>query len=351
MNDILLIPISFATSFFIAFVFIPTIVRVSKKKKLFDKPNSRSSHSKLIPNLGGWAIFAGFIMSVSLFLDIYYIPDLQFIIASVVVVFFVGMKDDILVIAPLTKFIGQMISALILIVFADIRISNFHGFFDIHEINYFTSVLVSLLVILVIENGFNFIDGIDGLASAIAIITAGTFGYWFFLIGELQLTLIALSLIGAVLAFFIFNVFGKQNKILMGDTGALIIGVVLSILAIKFNELNLDKSKAYYLYTSPTVSFSILIIPLFDLIRVVFIRLFSGKAIFKADKNHLHHQLLQFRFSHLQVTLIICALNLFFIVFAFYTAQFMSIRRQLLLILIIATLISYIISILVKRVR
>lgn len=351
MNDILKILISFASSFAIAFVFIPTIVRVANKKQFFDKPDVRSSHSKLIPNLGGLAICSGFIIAVSLFSDVRQIPYLQFIIASVFVIFFVGIKDDILIIAPLTKFIGQTISALILIVFADIRISNFHGFFDIHEINYFVSVLVSLLVIWVIENGFNFIDGIDGLSASIAIITAGTFGYWFFAIGNVELAVLAFSLIGAVSAFFIFNVFGKQNKIFMGDTGALIIGLVLSILAIQFNESNLDKSQEYYLYTAPTVSFAILIIPLFDLIRVMVVRLFSGKPVFKADKNHLHHQLLLLGFTHLKATLIICALNLFFILFAFYTAQFMSIRRQLLLILLVATLISFLISVLVKRKR
>lgn len=345
----MLILISFSTSFIIALICIPSIVRISKSKELLDKPDTRSSHSSLIPNLGGLAIFAGFTISVNLFVDAQQIADLQFIIAAIIVVFLVGIQDDIVSIAAVRKFIAQTIAAFIIVVVADIRISNFHGFYDIHEINYFTSVIVSITVILVIENGFNFIDGVDGLSASVAMISAGTFGYWFFMIGKFQLAVLAFSLIGSLLAFFIFNVFGKKNKIFMGDTGSLIIGIILSVLVVNFNELNLDKSKVYYLYTAPTVSFSILIIPLFDLIRVIFVRMLRGKSIFKADKNHLHHQLLRFGFNHLTVTLIISALNVFFIVLAFYTAQFMSIRRQLLLVLTIATVMSVIISALVSR--
>ncbi len=349
MSDITYIGISFIISFAIAFAFIPTIVRVSKRKQLLDKPDTRSSHNKLMPNLGGLAIFAGFIITASLLVNTAQIAYYQYIIAAIIVIFFVGLKDDILIIAPLTKFTGQIIAALIIVVFANIRISDFHGFFDIHEISYATSIVFSLFVILVVVNGFNFIDGVDGLSASITIITASTFGIWFLIINELQLSIIAFSLVGSVVAFFIFNVFGTTNKIFMGDTGSLIIGLIMSILAIEFNELNLDKTQEDYLYTAPTIAFCILIIPIFDLLRIMFVRLIQGRSIFKADKNHLHHQLLRLGCNHAQITLIISTLNVFFIVFAFYTAQFLSIQRQLLLVLIIAIAISITISELISR--
>lgn len=348
-EQILKIILSFSASFVITFTIIPTIVRVSKIKGLVDKPTYRSSHQTQIPNLGGLAIFAGFSISSALCIDISALPYYQFIVASVIIIFFVGVKDDILIIAPITKLVGQFIAALVLVVLGDIRISNLHGFFDINEINYYLSVAFSIFLILVILNGFNFIDGVDGLSASIAIITSGTFAYWFFLIKEYQLTILALSLIGGIFAFFLYNVFGRKNKIFMGDTGSLIIGIILSVLAIKFNELNLDRTKRYFIYPAPTVSFAILIIPLFDLMRVVFVRLFTGRSLFKPDKNHLHHQLLSLGLTHANVSLIISGINLFFIYLAFYTAQFMSIRRQLLLVLIIAVVISYILSILVAR--
>jgi UDP-GlcNAc:undecaprenyl-phosphate GlcNAc-1-phosphate transferase len=151
-----------------------------------------------------------------------------------------------------------------------------------------------------------------------------------------------MSLIGSLFAFFLFNVFGEKNKIFMGDTGSLIIGLMLSILVIKFNELNIDKSKECSIYPAPAVSFGILIIPLFDLMRVMFIRLVTGRALLKPDKNHLHHQLLLLGLSHAKVTLVISVINLLFIYFVFYTSKFISIRRQLLLILIVALALSYI---------
>ncbi len=330
------------TGFTIVFISIPTIVRVARTKHLFDEPGERSAHTSKTPTLGGLAIFAGLVISYCLWIDATQLTELQSITAACLVVFFIGIKDDILVIAPITKFAGQIAAALILIIFGGIRITNFHGFFDIHEINYIASLLVTLLTILVIINGFNFIDGVDGLSASIGIITAGAFCYWFLWSENFQLAILSMSLIGSLFAFFLFNVFGAKNKVFMGDTGSLIIGIFLSILVIKFNELNIDKSKECSIYPAPAVSFGILIIPLFDLMRVMFIRLVTGRALLKPDKNHLHHQLLLLGLNHAKVTLIISMANLLFIYFVFYTSRFISIRRQLLLILIVALAFSYI---------
>ncbi len=330
------------TGFVVAFVSIPTIVKVARTKHLYDEPDERSAHTSRTPTLGGLAIFAGFVISSSLWIKASQMPYFQFIIAACLIVFFIGIKDDILIIAPITKFSGQIVAALILILFGGIRITNLHGFFDIHEVSYVTSVFITLLAILVIINGFNFIDGVDGLSASIGIITAGTFGYWFLWSKNFQLAIISMSLMGSLFAFFLFNVFGSKNKIFMGDTGSLIIGLVLSILVILFNELNIDKTQTCAIYPAPAVSFGILIIPLFDLMRVMFIRLITGRPVLKPDKNHLHHQLLKLGLNHARVTLIISVVNLFFIYFVFYTARFISIRRQLLLILIVALALSYI---------
>ena len=340
------------TGFLVVFISIPSIVRVVRTKHLFDEPDERSAHTSRTPTLGGLAIFAGFVISSSLWVNVEQMPYFQFVIAACLVVFFIGIKDDILIIAPVTKFSGQITAALILIIFGGIRISNLHGFFGIHEISYITSTLITLLTILVVINGFNFIDGVDGLSASIGIVTAGAFTYWFLWSKNFQLATIALSLIGSLFAFFLFNVFGEKNKIFMGDTGSLIIGLILSALVIEFNELNTDKTKECSIYPAPAVSFGILIIPLFDLMRVMFIRLVTGKPVLKPDKNHLHHQLLQLGLSHARVTLIISIVNLLFIYLVFYTARFISIRRQLLLILIVALVLSYIPPyLLIKRKR
>jgi len=340
-NNIFYIVSALLSSFIITWISIPTIVRVAKTKHLLDEPEERSSHQTNIPILGGLAIFAGFILSSNLWVSPELLPGFQHIIAATVILFFVGIKDDILVTAPFTKLTGQVIAALVIVMLGDIRFTSLHGFFGIEEINLFWSFVISILTIIAIINGFNFIDGIDGLSASIGIITLGAFGYWFLIAGEYQYVILAVAMAGALFAFFIYNVFGEKNKIFMGDTGSLIIGLLLSVMVIHFNELNIDKSKVYAIYPAPAVSFGVLIIPLFDTLRVFFIRLFTGKSLHEADKNHLHHQLLEIGLSHIQVTMIISVVNVFFIYLVF-SLSFISIRRLLLIILIVALLLSYI---------
>jgi UDP-N-acetylmuramyl pentapeptide phosphotransferase/UDP-N-acetylglucosamine-1-phosphate transferase len=339
------------TAFIVVYLSIPTIVTVARTKHLFDEPGNRSAHLLSTPTLGGLAIFAGLLIASGLWIDSQSFKEYQYIVAAIIILFFVGIKDDILIIAPITKFSGQIVAALVLIIFANIRITYLHGFFGINEISYYWSIVISLLTILVIINGFNFIDGVDGLSASIGIITTSAFCYWFILVGEYQLGILSLSFIGALFAFFLFNVFGEKNKIFMGDTGSLIIGLILAILVIRFNELNIDKSKPYTLYPAPAVSFGVLIIPLFDLMRVMFIRILTKKPVSSPDKNHLHHQLLKLGLSHRMVTLIISSANLIFIYFVFYTSSFISIRRQLLLIFILALALSFIPAYLLSKKR
>ena len=340
---------SLITSFIIVWVSVPSIVRVSKNKHLFDEPDERSSHALKIPILGGLAIFAGFIISLNLWVNPKLFPAFQYLVAAVIIMFFIGIKDDILIIAPFTKFVGQLIAALVVVILGDIRITSLHGFFGIEEINFFWSLLVTVLTIVTIINGFNFIDGIDGLSASIGIITAGAFGYWFFSIEQYQFAIVAASLIGALFAFFLYNVFGEKNKIFMGDTGSLIIGLIISVLVIYFNELNIDKGKIFSIYPAPAVSFGVLIIPLFDTLRVVFIRIFTGRSLMQPDKNHTHHQLLELGLNHIQVTMIISLVNVFFIYLVFSLAAYISIRRLLLIILVLAMLLSFIPPFIIKQ--
>ncbi len=349
--NILIAFLSFITAFAVTYISIPTIVRVAHKKHLFDEPGERSSHTTKTPTLGGLAIFGGLVISSGIWVSYLQLPEYQYIISALVVVFFIGIKDDILIVAPITKFVGQIIAASILIIFGSIRITHLHGFFGINELNYFVSFCITLLTILVILNGFNFIDGVDGLSASIGIITTSAFVIWFFTVKENQLANLGMALIGALLAFFFFNVFSIKNKIFMGDTGSLIIGLIISFLVIKFNQLNIDKTRLHSIYPAPAVSFGILIIPLFDLMRVMFIRVIIGRPLLKPDKNHLHHQLLKLNLSHYKVTVFISMVNILFICFVFYTSTFVSIRRQLLLILIIALILSYIPPYLIERKR
>ena len=338
-------------SFLITYLSIPTLVKVAKAKNLYDLPGFRKSHKNITPTLGGVAIFAGTLISASLFINTTNLIEFKYIIAAITIIFFIGIKDDILVIAPNKKLIGEFFAAIVLVILADIRITGLHGFLGVYTIPYFASVILSLFVIIVILNGINLIDGIDGLASGVGIIAASTFGIWFYLIGQHQYVMIAVALIGSLIAFVRFNIYDGKYKIFMGDTGSLIIGLVLAIFAIKFNQLNsgLTISDEYALSSSPAVSIGILVVPLFDTLRVFFIRIMEKRNPFSADKNHVHHRLLKLGYSHLGATTRILIVNILFIAFVF-TYDNWGIYSLMLCILASASVFSYIPS-LILRIR
>lgn len=322
------------TAFIVTYVAIPSIVKVAKQKHLFDEPGERTVHKASTPTLGGVAIYAGIVIASAVWVDFTALPQLPYFFAALVIIFFIGLKDDILVIAPLTKMGGQLVAAFIIAVVADFRFTSLHGFYGITDIPYWASLLLTFFVIIVITNAFNLIDGIDGLCSGLGIISSAAFGIWFYLVDNYAYAILAFSLSASLLAFFRFNVFSRKQKIFMGDTGSLILGLVISILAIQFNEMNAVYYGQYAVHAAPAVSFGILIIPLFDTLRVMFVRLIVKRSLFGADKNHIHHRLLDLNLSHLTATLIILGVNILIIIFVFFFQQLEILRLMLLLILI-----------------
>jgi UDP-N-acetylmuramyl pentapeptide phosphotransferase/UDP-N-acetylglucosamine-1-phosphate transferase len=313
--DWLVICAGFILSLAITWRSIPTIIDVARLKGLNERPNCRSSHKENTPLLGGMGVFAGFILS-TIIIDGggFASGELKYFTGGLIILFFIGLKDDILVIDPRKKLAGQIMAALVVILLGDIRIQNFHGFGGIGEISYIASVAFTLFVFVVITNGFNLIDGIDGLASGIATITSIAFGAWFWFAGYLQYAVLCSAFAGSLIAFFRFNVFGKKNKIFLGDTGSLIIGFTMSVLVVRFLQYETNATGRAVINSTPVVAIGILIVPLFDTLRVFIIRVASGHSPFKADKLHIHHLLLNLGYSHLKATMILMTANVFFIV-------------------------------------
>jgi len=333
---------SFFASLIISLVSIPSIVKVAQLKNLFDEPDARTVHNYSIPTLGGLAIFSGFTVSSLFFCDITLIPELKYIIAGTIILFFIGIKDDILVIAPITKLLGQIFVTFIIIFFTDIELTNVHGFFGIFEIPRFIGFPLTVFVFLAIINGFNLIDGIDGLSASIGVVSASSLGLWFYLVEEYQYAILSVSVIGALIGFLRYNVFSKNNKIFMGDTGSLILGLIISILIIKFNEMNIKHDFEYSKYGAPAISIAILTIPLFDTLRVMFIRFFQRKPLFKPDRQHIHHIFLEIGLSHKLAVFIISIINILFIIAAMLLHNYMGIRRLILVFLLAAMIVFYI---------
>jgi UDP-GlcNAc:undecaprenyl-phosphate GlcNAc-1-phosphate transferase len=344
----ILIILGFLMAFCITGFTIPSIVHISIAKGLLNNPNCRTSHTDPTPSLGGIAIFIGLVLSVVVFAGTYFIFELKYIISALIIVFFVGIKDDMLIIDPVKKMVGQIIAVLLIAVFANIRITNLYGLFYIEQLPYVASILVTLFVFIVIINSFNLIDGIDGLASSIGILTSSVFGIWFWMTRNYSYTILCFSFVGSLAAFFYFNVFGKRNKLFLGDTGSLIIGFVVAILACSFLQQELNAEGFEDIPSSPSVVCGILVVPLYDALRVFILRVAQGKSPFKADRQHTHHQLLQLGYTHLQSTVILLAVNLFFVVLS-YLLRNIGIVWLIAVILGLASLMSFILSALTRE--
>jgi UDP-N-acetylmuramyl pentapeptide phosphotransferase/UDP-N-acetylglucosamine-1-phosphate transferase len=230
-----------------------------------------------------------------------------------------------------------VIAAAILAIKADVRLTNFHGIFGIYEIQYWFSVVFSVFTIIVINNAFNLIDGINGLAGSISCVVCVTFGYWFYSVDQIALAVLSAALAGATVGFLKYNY--TPARIFMGDTGSLIIGLVASILAIKFIELNLTLPRELSVKSVPAVAVGIMIIPLFDTIRVFSRRILSGKSPFSPDKTHIHHILLDLGFSHMRGTTTLVVVNILYVIFVF-KMQWLGSLELLLLLLFISTVVS-----------
>ena len=344
----IVLALTFMVSFAVTYLSIPSIVNVVRQKKLFDVPSRRKSHKQQTPTLGGVAIFAGFTVSAGSFINYQLVPSLQYILVASIIIFFIGLKDDILSIAPIKKLLMQILAGLVIIIPGNLYFSSVHGFLGIYHISIIPSMLLTLFVIIVIINSFNLIDGIDGLATSVGVLSSLFFGVWFFISGNIEYCLISAAVAGTLLAFFRFNVFGKTNKIFMGDTGSLIVGLLMAVQVIMFNEKNIGFTSAFSIKSAPAVSFAVLIIPLYDTLRVFLIRMLRGRSPFTADKNHLHHCLLKLGFNHIQATLIIVFANICFITLAL-ALQNIGILWLMAIILSIATILSSFIEYLVRK--
>lgn len=298
-------------SFALSAMTIPVIIRVARLKNLVDGPDSdRKVHVGEVPTLGGIAIFAGTITVFSSLYDLYGFSDLRFITPALVILFFTGVKDDVLVLAPRKKLAAQFLSAGLITHFGNLRLNSLWGIMGIGEVNGVVGTIITLLTIVSLINAYNFVDGINGLAALLGIFATVFFGTWFHLNEQESLALLSFSLAGSLLGFLIFNY--NRAKIFMGDTGSMAVGFILAILAIRFveiNRLHADSLK-FYIVNAPAVGFGVLAIPVFDMARVVFSRLFKGKSPFSADRSHFHHIFVDSGISHANSSIILLLINI-----------------------------------------
>jgi UDP-GlcNAc:undecaprenyl-phosphate/decaprenyl-phosphate GlcNAc-1-phosphate transferase len=312
MLDVLL---TASVSFIISFLAIPVILQIADQKKLYDVPDERKVHTHPVASLGGVGIFGGFLLASLLSIQGHLNPEFQYFFAAALVIFFLGLKDDLIVLSASKKFVGQMVAASILIHLGGIRLDSMHGLFGFDQLPEAFALALSYLTIIVVINSFNLIDGVDGLATSLGIFTMLIFGTYFFVIGHQAYALLAFALTGSLVAFLIFN--HNPAKIFMGDSGSLMIGLVNAILVIKFINVASQPSVLLPIESAAAVGFAILIVPLLDTLRVFAIRIFNGRSPFTPDRNHVHHLLLGWGLGHTAVTVTCVAINISFVMLAY----------------------------------
>lgn len=319
----------FFTAFVIVLLSTPALIKVAYLKRLVDEPGeARKVHKRRIPTIGGILIFAGTLFSYYLWYPfdsnnfeyqhwLNAIKDFKYISAAMLLLFFVGVKDDIIGTAPVKKLVGHLLVAFILVIMADIRITSLQGLFGItEELPPWASIGLSIFTYTVIVNAFNLIDGVDGLAGGIGTIVCISFGVWFYLAGSRPDALLAFALAGALLGFLVFNF--SPAKIFMGDSGSLTIGLVVSVLSIKLIEFVPDAENAEVMarighISRPVFAMAVLTYPLVDTLRIFIYRAVRGVSPFSADRNHIHHRLIDLGLSHRQTVLVLYAYNLIII--------------------------------------
>jgi len=241
-----LLILSFFTSFLVVLLGTPSLIKVAKLKHLVDEPSEdRKLHSRSVPTIAGVIIFSAFLFSICIWFpseaisSTQAINDFKYLIAILVLLFFVGVKDDIIGTAPIYKLVAHIIVGFILVMLGDIRITGMHGLFGVTgEFPEEASVFISLFVYVVIVNAFNLIDGVDGLAGGIGFIATLTFGIWFYMAEIPYLAMIAFSLCGALAGFLIFNF--NPARIFMGDSGSLTVGAIITFLSIRLIETPME---------------------------------------------------------------------------------------------------------------
>lgn len=320
----------FFTSLFVVMISMPSLIKVAKLKHLVDEPSeSRKIHFRSVPTIGGIVLFGAIVFSYSIwFPDEYdHLPKLfstyKYLIASLLVLFFVGVKDDIIGTAAVKKLFSHILVGFILVVMADVRITSMYGIFGIEALNEWQSILLSMFVYIVVVNAYNLIDGIDGLAGGVGFLNASFFGVWFYVSGNIPMALLSAVLAGALLGFLFFNF--SPAKIFMGDSGSLVVGAIISVLAINMIEDTESRvhSTLWIFDTIPTPVYAMAVLsyPLVDTIRVFTIRMLKGQSPLSADRNHLHHKLIDLGLSHIKTCLVVYLYSILVVVFSILLAN------------------------------
>ncbi len=312
--------LSIVVSALISIYSVRKIIFIALKRKIFDIPdNIRKIHGEQIPSLGGIGVFIGYMATV-LFFAPFGFKVLNYIIISSVILFFTGIYDDIMNMRPSKKLLAQILATAITVYFADIRITSLYGLLGIYDLPFWVSIYLTTFCGTFFINVFNFIDGIDGLACMLSILYTLIFGAHFASLGFTTEASLAFSLLGATCGLLWFNY--APAKIYMGDTGSMLSGFSIFILALLFIRsapaLHIpDLGNTNSGYVAVQAVLAIFFLPVFDALRVFALRASKGISPLKADRRHLHYYLLDAGLGHAATAWLLVGINILTILSAF----------------------------------
>lgn len=297
--------LSIATAFLVTLTLMPIIIRVFRSIDLLDRPDKRKIHSVSTPSLGGIGIFAGFLMALLLSTSFFELASEKYLIGGAILIFLLGVRDDLSSLQAHHKLMVQIFSAFLVVFLGGIKIGGLDGLFGITHFPWVLDELFTIFVLVVMTNAFNLIDGIDGLAGSIALIISSYLAWVFVQSGNNIDAVFALAIAGSSIGFLLYNWY--PSKVFMGDTGSMLFGFMLTTLMVKFLSLPIESPT---LVSPVAISLALFILPVYDTLRVVLIRLVTGKPPLAPDRNHIHHVLLKLGLTHAQSTLWLTLYNI-----------------------------------------
>ena len=306
--------LTYVMAFVLTLIFIPPVIFMVNRFKLFDRPNARKEHSVPTPTFGGISIFAGMMVSLLFWFKFNNHPSTITFFLSMILLFGVGVMDDLKDLAARYKLVIEAGVATLLAV-SGIRITSFGGLFGINELPLLAQYLITVVTIVGITNAFNLIDGIDGLAGGLGFMSLVTLGIFLTINKDLNNAMIAFALAGALLGFLYFNF--NPARIFMGDTGSLMLGFIIAVLCVQLMKVNVVHPMSVvpniYVFT-----LGIVMIPVFDTLRVFGTRIWKGRSPFSADKTHIHHLITNKGFTHAFAARIICVFHGFILILVYW---------------------------------
>lgn len=349
LSDELRLLLSMAVALLIGWNIRIPVFKMAILKDFVDKPNQRSSHKGSVPNIGGIVVFLAFLCSFLLFARFPIKGEFQYILLGAILIFLIGIYDDLLEISPRKKVKGEMLGVLVLLVGGGFYLTNLHGLFGIYELSPWIGLPLTFIGLVGLINAINLIDGIDGLCSGVALMDCLFFGIWFYCCGHIEYALLCGVLSTAIIPFFFINVFGKRSKMFMGDSGALMVGFLLGVMAIKFCDIDINTEDACSVNAALGVVFSVLAIPVLDTLRLFASRWMRGKSPFSPDKRHFHHKLLTiYGGVHKKATFTLLFLNFMFIILGVVGRNWTN-ELLILIDIVLFSVIFYVIDRLAKR--